>query len=54
MWLSSTGNPLVTPRIDPHVVAVAIADPNANSKPRTLLGLAMGLLAAAIGALYAV
>src|SRR4029077_5922420 len=33
---------------------VATPDPSANAKPRTLLGLTMGLLAAAIGALYSV
>src|SRR5258705_6647200 len=36
------------------VAAVATADPNAKSKPRMFLGLTMGLLAAAIGALYSV
>jgi hypothetical protein len=34
--------------------AVAATDPNAQSKPRIFLGLTMGLLAAAIGALYSV
>ena len=54
MSLISTGQPSRDLADDPHVAAVATAGPNANSKPRTLLGLTMGLLAAAIGALYAV
>src|SRR5258708_33148762 len=36
------------------VAAVATTDPNAKSKPGTFLGWTMGLLAAAIGALYSV
>jgi drug/metabolite transporter (DMT)-like permease len=51
---SDTSDPLVTPRSDSRVAAVATADPNGNSKPRILLGSMMGLLAVAIGALYAV
>jgi drug/metabolite transporter (DMT)-like permease len=54
MSLISTGQPSRDLADDPHVAAEATAGPNANSKPRTLLGLTMGLLAAAIGALYAV
>ena len=36
------------------VAAVATTDPNAKTRPGILLGLTMGLLAAAIGALYSV
>src|SRR4030088_824190 len=54
MSLISTGQRTRDLADDPHVAAVATAGPNANSKPRTLLGLTMGLLAVAIGALYAV
>jgi drug/metabolite transporter (DMT)-like permease len=45
--------PLALPTESP-VAAVATTDPNAQSKPRIFLGLTMGLLAAAIGALYSV
>jgi drug/metabolite transporter (DMT)-like permease len=54
MSLIGSSNHLVTLRTDSHGAAVATPDPSANSKPRTLLGLTMGLLAAAIGALYSV
>jgi hypothetical protein len=45
---------LVTPTTESPVAAVATTDPNAKSKPRLFLGLTMGLLTAAIGALYQV
>ena len=54
MSLIHTSNHLVTAMTASPVAAAATADPNATSKPRILLGLTMGLLAAAIGALYSV
>jgi drug/metabolite transporter (DMT)-like permease len=45
--------PLI-PTTESPVAAVAATDPNPNAKPGIFLGLTMGLLAAAIGALYLV
>jgi drug/metabolite transporter (DMT)-like permease len=54
MSLINTSDPVATLPTDSQVAAVATTDSNANSKPRMLLGLMMGLLAAVIGALYSV
>jgi drug/metabolite transporter (DMT)-like permease len=54
MSLISTSDHLATLRTDSHLGTVTTTDPNANSKPRMLLGSTMGLMAAVIGALYSV
>ena len=54
MSLINTSNHLVPLTTASPAAAVAPIDPQAKSKPRMFLGVTMGLLAAAIGALYSV
>ena len=54
MSLINTSNHLVALTAESPAAAVTTTDPQAKSKPRIFLGVTMGLLAAAIGALYSV